>query len=67
MLDTWRAEDISTQDLELELGLPTSLVASGLRGTEVEKKKEIFLKCLKGRGKHENRIKLEREYNIAQD
>lgn len=43
MLDTWRAEDISTQDLELELGLPTSLVASGLRGTEVEKKKEIFL------------------------
>lgn len=44
MLVTWVADDISTQASELELGLPTSLVAQGPTDTEMEKKKEIFLK-----------------------
>ena len=50
--------------LVFKIGLPTALVTQGPRDREV-KKKEIFLKQSKRRGKHKNRIKLERKCNVA--
>lgn len=41
MLETWVAEDLSTQVSELELELATSLVAQGPGDTEVEKQRNI--------------------------
>lgn len=48
MLETWAAEDLSTQVSGLELEMATSLVAQGPRDTEVEKKRNI-LEVLKGK------------------
>lgn len=45
MLETGAVEDISTYASELELGLPTSLVAQGPRDIEAEKRRELFLTC----------------------